>query len=111
VLSANWVFSTGNAVTLPAGKYMISNQVVYYYTERNGQRMPAYHRLDLAATVQLHQGKSSSSELNIGVYNAYGRENAYSISFRKSATDPGKTEAVQLSLFRFIPSVTYNFKF
>jgi hypothetical protein len=111
VLSANWVFNTGNAVTLPAGKYMVNNRVVYYYTERNGYRMPAYHRLDVSATVQLHQRKSFSSELNFGVYNAYGRENAYSIYFRNSETNPEHTEAVQLALFRFVPSVTYNFKF
>ena len=111
VLSANWVYSTGNAVTLPAGKYYIGSRVAYYYTERNGSRMPSYHRLDVAATVQLHQGVHSSSELHFGVYNAYGRENAYSIYMRRSEEDPTQTQTIQMSLFRFVPSVTYNFKF
>ncbi|MGZ8551653.1 MAG: hypothetical protein ACXWV2_13365, partial [Chitinophagaceae bacterium] len=94
-----------------SGKYIIDDQVVFYYTERNGYRMPSYHRLDLGASLQLKKKGRYSSELNFGLYNAYGRENAYSIEFRESTIDPGKTEAVQTSLFRFIPSISYNFKF
>lgn len=110
-LSANWVYYTGNAVTFPAGKYMIDNQVVFYYTERNGYRMPDYHRLDLGATLLLKQKKRFSSELTFGLYNAYGRENAFVIEFREAENDATKTEAFQVALFRFIPSVSYNFKF
>lgn len=110
-LSANWVFYTGNAVTFPAGKYKVDDQVVFYYTERNGYRMPDYHRLDIGATWLLKQKKRFSSELNFSLYNAYGRENAYTITFRESKDDPEKTEAVQLALFKFIPSISYNFKF
>lgn len=110
-VSANWVYYTGNAVTFPAGKYHVNDQTYFYYTERNAYRMPAYHRLDLGAAWMLKQRKRFSSELSFSVYNAYGRENAYTISFRESEDDPGKTEAVQLALFRFIPSVSYNFKF
>ena len=110
-LSANWIYYTGSAVTFPAGKYRIDDQTVYYFTERNGYRMPAYHRLDLGATWLLKQKKRLSSELTISLYNAYGRENAYTIMFRDNKDDPNKTEAVQTALFKYIPSVTYNFKF
>ena len=110
-VSANWVYYTGDAVTFPSGKYIIDDQVVFYYTERNGYRMPSYHRLDLGASLQLKKKGRYSSELNFSLYNAYGRENAYSIAFRKSAKDPEKTEAVQTTLFRLIPSISYNFKF
>lgn len=110
-LSANWVYYTGDAVTFPNGKYTVGGQTVYYYTNRNRYRMPAYHRLDLGATLKLKQKKRWSSELAFSLYNAYGRENAYTITFRDNENDPGKTEAVQTSLFRWIPSVSYNFKF
>jgi len=110
-VSANWVFNTGNAVSFPTGKYEIDGRVAFYYTERNGYRMPAYHRLDIGANWILKQRKKFSSELSFSLYNAYGRQNAYTISFQQSETDPEKTEAVQLALFRFIPSVSYNFKF
>ncbi|BAV06854.1 CarboxypepD_reg-like domain-containing protein [Filimonas lacunae] len=111
VLSGNWVFYTGNAVTYPAGKYYIGNRTVYYYTNRNAHRMANYHRLDLNASVSLFKKKKFSSDLSFGVYNAYGRENAYAVFFRQAAATPGKIEAVQVSLFRFVPSVSYDFKF
>lgn len=110
-LSANWVYYTGDAITFPAGKYQVDGQTVYYYTERNAYRMPAYHRLDLGATCKLKQRKNWSSELSFSLYNAYGRENAYTIIFRDNKEDPNKTEAVKIALFRFIPSISYNFKF
>lgn len=111
VLSANWIYYTGDAITFPNGKYTVGGQTVYYYTNRNGYRMPSYHRLDLGATVQLKQKKKWSSELAFSLYNAYGRENAYTITFRDNEDDPSKTEAVQTSLFRWVPSISYNFKF
>lgn len=109
--SANWVFYTGDAVSFPGGKYVINNQIVYYYTERNAYRMPPYHRLDLGAVWQLKPRKNWTSELAFGIFNVYGRENPYMISFRQNEQNPSKTEAVQTSLFRFVPSVSYNFKF
>lgn len=110
-LSANWIYYTGDAVTFPAGKYRVNDQVIFYYTERNGYRMPNYHRLDLGATLQVQKTKKFSSELAFSLYNAYGRENAYTIAFRESKDDPQKTEAVQTALFKYIPSVSFNFKF
>ncbi len=110
-LSATWVYYTGNAVSFPSGKYRIDNQVVFYYKERNGYRMPAYHRLDLSATHKFKEHKRFSSELAIGLYNAYGRENAYVITFRQDPNDASRTQALQTALFKFVPSVTYNFSF
>lgn len=110
-VSANWVFYTGDAVTFPAGKYRVNDQTIFYYTKRNSYRMPNYHRLDLGATMELKKKKHFSSELTFSLYNAYGRENAYTIDFRDNKDDPDKTEAVQYVLFRFVPSVSYNFKF
>jgi hypothetical protein len=110
-LSATWVYYTGNAVTFPSGKYFVDNNVQYYYTERNGYRMPNYHRLDLSATLYGKKTKKYQSEWNFSLYNAYGRMNAYIIEFRVNEADPSKTEAVQTSLFRWVPSVTYNFRF
>lgn len=110
-LSANWVYSTGNAVTFPSGKYYVNDQWVWLYTSRNGYRMPAYHRLDLGVNIKLKERKHYSSELAVGLYNAYGRENAYVIDFRQDPDDATKTQAVQTALFRFVPSISWNFKF
>ena len=110
-VSGVWVYYTGNAVSFPSGKYKIDDEVTFLYTERNGYRMPAYHRLDLSATWQLAQRKKFKSELSIGLYNAYGRQNAYAITFREDPDDASKTQALQTALFRFVPSISYNFKF
>lgn len=110
-VSALFVFYTGNAVTFPSGKYMIDGSTYFLYTERNGYRMPDYHRLDLGVTWLRKDTEKFESSWNFSVYNLYGRENAYSIAFRQNEDDPNKTEAVQTSLFRWVPSITYNFKF
>ncbi len=109
--SATWVYYTGNAVTWPNGKYTVDGQTAFYYTERNAYRMPAYHRMDVAATLQGKKKKKFESSWTFSVYNLYGRENPYSIVFQNDPNDPAKTQALQYSLFRFVPSVTYNFKF
>lgn len=111
LLSATWVYYTGNAITFPSGKYMIDENIVSYYSSRNGYRMPAYHRLDLGATLLLRERQKFRSELNIGLFNAYGRKNAYSILFRTNENNSQVTEAVKLYLFSVIPSVTWNFRF
>lgn len=109
--SSSLIYSTGNAVTYPAGKYIVGGQTVYYYTQRNAGRMPYNMRLDLSATLEgKNKGKFQSS-WNFGVYNALGRKNPYSIEFINDPNDPGKTVAEQTSLFGMIPSVTWNFKF
>lgn len=111
-VSANWVYYTGSAVTFPSGKYQINGISVPYYTERNGYRMPAYHRMDIGVTLDNKKKREHfHSSWNFSVYNLYARENAYSITFRANADDPDKTEAVRTALFKLVPSVTYNFTF
>jgi hypothetical protein len=110
-LSATWVFNTGNAVTFPTGKYQVDGITMYYFSERNANRMPDYHRLDLGLTWKNHKTAKFESSWNFSLYNAYGRDNAYTISFRDNVDDPSKTDIVQTTLFKFVPSVTYNFKF
>ncbi|WP_243770814.1 MULTISPECIES: TonB-dependent receptor [Mucilaginibacter] len=109
--SANFVYYTGDAVTFPSGKYQVDGVTYYYYTNRNADRMPAYHRLDLGATRQLKKTAKFQSDLTFSLYNAYGNPNAYRIFFRDNKTDASRTEAVRTTLFTFVPSVTYNFKF
>jgi hypothetical protein len=111
VLSSTFVYYTGNAITFPTGKYSVDNQVAFLYTERNGYRMPDYHRLDLGATYTNKKHKKYESSWNFSIYNAYAHANAYTITFQKSDTDPNKTEAVRTALFKMVPSVSYNFKF
>ncbi len=125
-LSSSFVFYTGGAVTFPTGKYVIDNQTVNLYSDRNGSRMPNYHRMDIGLTLDNKKfkevknfetgevnkvKKKVESSWNFSLYNVYGRENAYSITFQENEDDPTKTEIIQLSLFKIIPSISYNFRF
>ncbi|MEA4935649.1 hypothetical protein SDC9_81774 [bioreactor metagenome] len=109
--SATWVYQTGNAVTFPTGKYEIDGVIKYYSDKRNGYRMPDYHRLDVGLTWNFKPKGKYESSLNLSVYNAYARKNAFSIDFEPDPVDPGKTRAVMTYLFSAIPSITYNFSF
>ncbi len=125
-LSSTFVFYTGSAVTFPTGKYVIDNQTINLYSDRNGSRMPNYHRMDIGLTLDNKKfkeiknpdtgeiekiKKKVESSWNFSVYNLYGRENAYSITFQEDENDPSKTQIMQLSLFKIIPSISYNFRF
>jgi len=110
-LSATFVYSTGNAVTFPSGKYTVDGRTLWYYTERNGYRMPDYHRLDFGATWESAINRKFKSSWTFGIYNAYNRKNAYIIDFRENESNPNITEAYRIALFGIIPSVTWNFKF
>ncbi len=50
--AAIWVYGTGNTITVPVAYYFIDGQFVTEYGERNAFRMPAYHRLDISATLR-----------------------------------------------------------
>jgi len=118
--SADWVFSSGGAYTLPVGKIPVFEggslyDMFYYdYTERNNYRYRPYHRLDVSFIRQnkTHHlfGKAFTSEWVFGVYNLYSRMNPY---FVYLTVDPKtkKPSAREVSLLPAIPSVSWNFKF
>lgn len=110
-LASTWVFNTGDAVTFPSGIYNSLGRPVAYYTDRNGYRMPNYHRLDFSATNTKKLKGNRERSWNFSIYNLYARRNAYAINFQPDPKDPNKMQAVRLSLFSIIPSVTFNFKF
>jgi len=110
-LSGTFVYGTGNAVTYPHGKYEIGGLTTFYYADRNTDRMPAYHRLDLGATLEGKPHKRFHSSWTFGLYNAYNHKNPYTITFEDDPNDKSRTQAVKTSLFGRIPSITYNFTY
>lgn len=109
-VSATWVYYTGLATTFLNGKYYIGGQIVAKYGDRNQDRFPAYHRLDIGATFVLKKRKTWEHDLNVSIYNLYARKNAYTIEY-KVDTDNNSTYFEKTYLFRIVPSITYNFKF
>ena len=110
-ISGVFVYNTGDAVTYPTGKYNLQGQTLYQYAARNANRMPSYHRLDFSATYEKNKTKRRHGSWNFSLYNVYGRENAYRISFKDDPNDPTRTQIIRTALFKWVPSVTYQFKF
>ncbi len=110
--NSNFLFQTGQPTNYPIGQYEQRGLVVPIYGQRNQERLPAYHRLDISATLtpKKNKGRKLQTEWTFGVYNLYNRRNAASINFREN-TDTGNNEALRTSIFGIVPSVTYNFKF
>ncbi|MDR2286113.1 MAG: TonB-dependent receptor [Prevotellaceae bacterium] len=109
--SATWVFASGTPTTYPTGRFEIDGGYFPIYSGRNEYRRPAYHRLDLSLTFipRPDSKKRWKSEWNFSVYNAYGRKNPWLITYSQVKTTTPTADMVYL--FRFVPSVTYNFKF
>jgi hypothetical protein len=97
-------------VTFPTGRYIVDGRIVFLYTERNGYRMPDYHRLDLSVTYKNKTRKRWDSDWNLSIYNVYARKNAYQIYFQRVNENSTQFQAVKLALFSIIPSITYNFR-
>jgi hypothetical protein len=123
-LAANWILMTGGAITTPIGFYYSNGYSVPVYDDKNNDRLPTYHRLDLSATYKLSApGKRFQQSLGITLYNAYGRLNPYTVSFNKFMDDQGdfvvpanldgsyKLVPTTISVAGIIPSVNYQFKF
>jgi hypothetical protein len=117
-LTEKWSFGStfalqsGQPVTYPNGQYEYGGVIVPSYGARNEDRLPAYHHLDVSATYipKPDKKKGWQGEWVFSIYNLYNRMNSASMTFRQNE-DTGRNEAVRLSIFGFIPSVTYNFKF
>ena len=107
-----FALQTGQPVTFPTGQYQYQGINVPVYGNRNENNLPTYHRLDVSATLTPTKNKNRNwkGEWVFSIYNIYNRRNAASINFRQNQ-DSGNNEAVRLSIFGMVPSVTYNFKF
>ncbi len=113
-LSTSWIFATGNPTSFPIAKYEVQGNSMYYYSSRNGNRIPDYHRLDISLTYDFkkNEHRKVKQSINFSIYNLYARRNAYSVYFKQNEDNPNITEATRLSIIgSMIPSVTYNFNF
>jgi len=109
---ATFVYTTGAPVTLPTGRWEHAGMIMPSYSERNGYRLPNYHRLDLSTTITLNKPESKlKNDLNISVYNVYNRKNPFTIFFTPEEQGSNTMKAYALSMFGIVPSITWNFRF
>lgn len=123
-LSAAWVYGTGQSYTMPTGTYyfddvssggdnVLSEYEHYQYTDRNGFRLPPYHRLDVNFLHNFEWFKLPF-QFYISIYNLYSRKNpfAWYIGYDwENNWNESKKVLKQISLFPIIPTIGLNFKF
>ncbi|HEX2921230.1 MAG TPA: TonB-dependent receptor [Bacteroidales bacterium] len=113
-LSATFVFITGNAYTVPVGRYVIQGNIINQYGAVNTFRMPPYHRADLSLSRKIMIKKTIPTELTFSVYNVYNRANPYFIYFEAKGSIEDyslQIKPIQVSLFPVIPSLSWSFFF
>lgn len=109
--SSNYTYSTGRPITFPVATYIMYENILVHYSERNRYRLPDYSRLDLSIKVSgnLKLKRLGRPNWTFSVYNLLGRQNVYSIYFLK---DGDMYKGYKLSVFgQAIPSVTFNYEF
>jgi len=110
--SFNFTYSTGRPITAPYAKARINGAIAPIFLDRNQQRIPDYHRLDMSLTWEKHPDKPGRFWYSwvFSVYNLYARKNAYSVFYKLQSNS--QSDAYKLAIFgSAIPSLTYNFKF
>ncbi|MBN1822507.1 MAG: TonB-dependent receptor [Prolixibacteraceae bacterium] len=117
-ISGNFVYISGRPVTLPEITYKYAGETIVYYSDRNKYRMQPYHRFDVSITFDenLRKKRMWKGSWTLSVYNLYGRNNPYSVYYRKTvgsvATDYRRYSLFKLSVIGIpVPSLTYNFTF
>ena len=112
--SGTFVYATGQATTIPESFYTLEGDLHILYGDRNDYRLAPYHRMDISATWKNKPGKKFESSWNLSVYNVYSRLNPYFVytDFNGDLTTGDLTvDAVQVSIFPILPSITWNFNF
>lgn len=132
-LGAAWVFATGQAYTMPTGAYQgigldgSSGYVdengqygwgeKFQYTQRNGQRLPNYHRLDLNLMYK-YEWFGLPWVLSINTYNTYNRQNPFawyiSNDYKydpRTGQETNTKKLKQITLFPIIPTIGFSFEF
>lgn len=111
-IGANFTYSSGRPQTVPLSIYNVSNLTnIFNFSERNGGRIPDYHRLDLSMTFFSYPKRLSRFDysLTFSVYNVYARKNAYSVFYQNQFGSPPK--AYKLSVLGSVfPSITFVMK-
>ncbi len=123
-IGATWVYGTGQAYTVPSGQYAFDpidsrgNSSGYYgntyeeYTERNGYRLPAFHKLDLNFMYNF-SWFDLPFQASINIYNAYNHKNTFAQSVGYADNDYQRDQKVlkRITLFPIIPTFGLSFTF
>ena len=121
---ANWILVSGGPITTPVGFYYNNGYSVPVYGDKNNDRLPVYHRLDISASYTFNKPENRfQHSIILTLYNAYGRNNPFSVNFNRVENSDGtfvvpsningnnKFIPTMISVAGIIPSINYIFKF
>lgn len=122
--SADWIFSTGFAFSLPLEKYPVNLPVIFFppenfdvlvFDQKNAYRMPNYHRLNFSFTYQFPR-RNLAHNIRIGLYNVYNRRNALYYDLRTEYVNENFAltqvrRPVQAKLLPRLPVISATFRF
>ncbi len=122
-VAMNWNYSTGAPFSSPTGFYSFNGSVVPIFGAKNNDRLPDYHRMDVAATWKLNKNpeRRYHHSLTFAIYNFYGRKNPLFVNYNKVVASDGSLKVPgnlldadpvisSYYLSRFTPSLTYTFR-
>ncbi|MEZ4945275.1 MAG: TonB-dependent receptor [Cyclobacteriaceae bacterium] len=122
-IGMNWTYYTGAPYSSPASFYNFNGLEIPLYDQKNNDRLPDYHRLDITATLNLNKNEESRFKHNLmfSIYNFYNQKNTLFVNYNKTEQSDGgfkvpsnlldkNTVSTQFYLFQFTPSIAYNFK-
>jgi len=112
-IGANWVYASGYLITVSEGNFYVGDTPYPDLSNRNNFRTPSYHHLDVAYTTS-RQKKRGTSSWTFGVYNIYAHANPFGYIYRLKSLEsdrPVKPELSFISIFTFMPFVSWEFKF
>ena len=112
VLGGTFVYNTGQTYTAPVGAYqltLLDGAVAdfIHVGEKNGYRLPAYHRLDLSVTYRFTLGQTKSS-IGLSFFNVYGRDNVW---YREFDVEDNEIIIIDVNTLGFTPNVFFSIKF
>jgi len=123
-LNVNVVYTSGMALSTPAGFYYYRGKQVPVYALQNNDRLPDYKRIDLGSMWRLNRNqKRFEHHISIAFYNLFSFRNYAFLNFNKMQDENGKFRVPadtynldeQVATYRYmysmIPSITYSMKF
>lgn len=111
--SASWLLATGKPYTAPEGIYQLTlpdgtEKTYFTPSAKNGNRLPAYHRLDLAATYNFKIAGKFQCAVNASLFNLYNQKNVWYKEFQAVDTEIVETDINYLGI---TPNINFSIKF
>jgi ferric enterobactin receptor len=110
--SLTWMYLTGKPYTAPTGGYYVTlldgtTQEYLVVTEKNALRLPAYHRLDFAVTINYGKPGKTNGAIGLSLFNCYNRKNVW---YKSYDIEEGEIIQTDVNYLGFTPNISFSIK-